>query len=203
MSDELRSNVTSTDDQPSAPGKYDPRRLRLSAAAGEQPVTKKVITSIPVAKPNKQVYVRVHPGEDFRLNAALIELKESRHIYLVIPELVPELEGEITHATLFTGTTRDGNLFLWPVKLPESEGRSNSWNESAMEAASRAMTKWVRVVANMGVGAYEYYEATGNLGDPAWPGDLSFEDILGIAFKNDRLIESLEHPLIQRLRGLK
>jgi hypothetical protein len=57
----------------------------------------------------------------------------------------------------------------------------------------------VRVVANMGLGAYEVYEASGDLPDPSWP-ELSFPEILKVAFKG-RYITEVEHPVIRRLRG--
>jgi hypothetical protein len=61
------------------------------------------------------------------------------------------------------------------------------------------MHEWVRITANMSLGAYDIYEATGNLPDPVWP-DLPFPDLLRIAFR-DRIVDRVDHPLIQRLRG--
>jgi hypothetical protein len=93
-------------------------------------------------------------------------------------------------------------VFLWPVKLPDEDARFNSWNDSAREAVSKAMEAWVRVVANMQVGGYEYQIAIADLPEPTWP-DCSFNEILSIAFKGDRLIDSVDHHLVQRLRGCK
>ena len=39
----------------------------------------------------------------------------------------------------------------------------------------------------------------GNIPDPIWP-ELSFDAIYRIAFK-DRVIRSLDHPVVKRLRG--
>ena len=61
------------------------------------------------------------------------------------------------------------------------------------------MKSWVRVKSNMGLGAYEIFEAEGSIPDPIWP-ELSFDAILRIAFK-DRMIRSLDHPVVKRLRG--
>jgi hypothetical protein len=61
------------------------------------------------------------------------------------------------------------------------------------------MEKWVRVTANMSLGAYEIWEAVGNLPEPEWP-QLSFQDILKIAFR-DRIVDRPDHPLIMKLRG--
>ena len=51
----------------------------------------------------------------------------------------------------------------------------------------------------MSLGAYEIYEATGNLPEPEWP-DLEFDKILEIAFR-DRFVTAPDHPVVKRLQG--
>jgi len=68
-----------------------------------------------------------------------------------------------------------------------------------MEAATLAAGKWVRVQANMSLGAYDVYEAAGQWAAPDWP-DMPFQQLLKIAFK-DRFISGLDHPILKRLRG--
>jgi hypothetical protein len=51
----------------------------------------------------------------------------------------------------------------------------------------------------MSLGAYETFEATGDLPEPIWP-ELPFPEILKIAFR-DHIVERADHPLVQRLRG--
>lgn len=51
----------------------------------------------------------------------------------------------------------------------------------------------------MGLGAYEISEAVGNLSEPVWP-ELSLPEILRIAFR-DRMVTTLDHPLVKRLLG--
>jgi hypothetical protein len=63
-----------------------------------------------------------------------------------------------------------------------------------------AMTHWVRVKANTNLGAYEIFKAQAEFGEPEWP-DLSFWELIKIAFR-DHLIDSLDHPVVKRLRGL-
>jgi hypothetical protein len=62
------------------------------------------------------------------------------------------------------------------------------------------MTKWVRVKANMSLGAYEMTESTAAIPDPEWP-DLPFQELLRIGFKK-KLIDRLDHAVVKRLRGL-
>ena len=68
-----------------------------------------------------------------------------------------------------------------------------------MEAYEEAKKHWVRVSANMSLGAYEIFEALGNLSDPEWP-EESMDEIVRIAFRNS-FIDSYDHPVLRRLRG--
>ena len=115
---------------------------------------------MPVRKPNNQDFVRVHSDEAYRLNSAIIELKDDREIYLVLPHVAHQLPGECSPVTLYTAINRQGVVFLWPVKLPTPDGKVLEWHRSAAEAAERAMGCWLRVKADMALGAYAMYEAS-------------------------------------------
>jgi hypothetical protein len=180
---------------------FDLSSLRLSqdfaAAAG----VKKLVTTIPIRKPSKEWFVRTHPGSGYRLQTAVLELKEEREIYLVAPALRSDLADEptISPRMLVTAINRQGVLFLWPIRLPGADGRIDDWNRSAMDAVDEAQTRWVRVQANMGLGAYEVAVGCGTMPEPAWP-DLPFQEIIKIAFR-DRMISEWSHPVLRRLRG--
>ncbi len=178
---------------------FDLERLRLSQDfAGEIGVKKAVIT-VPVRRPNRQWFVRVHPDASWRLETAVLELNDERETYLVEPDLWPELLGEIVPKVLFAAINRQGIVFLWPVRLPGADGRHDHWNRSALEAAQLAMNSWVRVAANMSLGAYDVYQASADLPEPEWP-EIGFKRLLEVAFR-DRFIQEPDHPVIRRLRG--
>jgi hypothetical protein len=188
----------------SAPGgldPFDPASLRLSQDFTASMGVKKALLAVPVRKPDKSWFVRVHPEESYRLQTAVIELKEDRETYLVAPALWPELAAEATFSprALFTAANRQGVVFIWPVRLPGPDGRIDEWSRTALEAAQMAAESWVRVAANMSLGAYDVFRATGQFPEPEWP-DLSFKELLRIAFK-DRFISDLNHPVLRRLRG--
>ena len=152
------------------PNPFDPAALRLDQSFADSVGVKKRLMTVPVRKPNRQDFVRVHPDPSVRLTpAAIIEVKEDREVYLVTPNMAQELPGEFAAATLFTAINRQGVLHLWPVKLPGPDGKHNEWHRSAAEAAELAMKRWVRLTANMSLGAYEVFEATGDLPEPVWP----------------------------------
>ena len=144
--------------------------------------------------------MRVHPDAAYRLSpAAIIELTDDREVYLVTPAIAPDLVGEIAAATIYTAINRQGVVHLWPIRLPAPDGKHNPWHMAQADAAERAMHRWIRVMANMSLGAYDMFEAAGNIPEPAWP-ELPFTELLRIAFR-DRLIDRLDHPVVQHLRG--
>jgi len=180
---------------------FDPARLRLTQSFAETLGVKKLLTTVPVGKPGAQEFFRTHSDSAYRENVPVIELKSDRELYLVAPELVSELADELVPVTLFTIVSRQGVLRLWPVRLPGADGKTNNWWDSARAGAEAGINDWVRVKANMDLGAYEIVAATAITAKPAWP-DLSFQEILRIAFKG-RLIETADHAVIKRLRGLE
>jgi len=179
---------------------FDPESLKIKSNFTDQIGVKKVITKIPVCKPDRQCFFRVHSDPTYRLETALVDFKEEREIYLVEQSLCAELPTEVVPKVLYYAITRQNNPFLWHIRLPNSDGKLDAWNQSALDAAELAQKKWVRCSANMGAGHYDVFEATGNLSEPEWP-DLSFKEILKLAFKG-RYINSLDHPVIQKLQGL-
>jgi len=183
-----------------AADRFDPSALRLSQDFGADLGVKRVILTIPVRKPDRQWFVRTHPSEDYRLATAVLEVKEDRETYLVAPALRSELPGEIVPKLLWTAINRQGVVFLWSIRLPGTEGKVDPWNRSASEAADRAQCRWTRIAANMALGAYDVFEGSNDLPEPTWP-EISFAEILKIAFK-DNYIETPDHPVLRRLRGL-
>jgi hypothetical protein len=184
-----------------APDPFDPAALRLTQDFAASFGVKKALLTVPVRKPDKSWFVRVHPADDYTLQTAVVELKEDRETYLVAPDLWPGLAGDSTFSprALFTAINRQGVLFIWPVRLPGTDGKVDSWSQSALEAAKMARQSWVRVAANMALGAYEVHQATGDLEQPDWP-ETPFRELLKIAFK-DRMITALDYPVLRRLRG--
>jgi hypothetical protein len=182
------------------PNPFDPAALRLDQNFAASVGVRKVLTTIPTRKPNRQEFVRVRPGDEWRLATFALEDKINRDTFLVDRSLWGELTGEIYPVVLLLAINRQSDVFLWPAKLPGVDGRSNSWNDSALAAATLAETMWIRLVANMSAGIYDVYEAAAeNLAEPTWP-ELDFSEILKLAF-GKRFINSPDHVVLQSLRG--
>lgn len=186
-------------DQSTSVDPFDLSRLTLPQNFGDMVGAKKCLTAVSVRKPNRQEFIRVRPGGNWRIDTGVLEVKEERETYLVDPSLWPILPGEITPKVLVTAVNRQNIVFLWPLRLPGSDGRVDQWSQSALEASMLATDGWICVKANMSAGAYEVYQAGGDLPDPVWP-EISFQELIRIAFK-DRFIKDVAHPVIRRLRG--
>lgn len=173
--------------------------MRLPSDFGAITGVQKVLTMVPIRKPSPQAYVRVHPDVAWTLVVAVVEMKDDNDVYLVLPELYSALAQEARPKQLYIGITRDGNPFVWLVNMPGPDGRIDMWSQSAHAGANLAKKHWVRIKSNRDLGAYEVLQATNLKDEPSWPG-LSFKELVNLAFRG-KVIDSLDHVVIRRLRG--
>src|SRR5262249_32668457 len=125
-----------------APDPFDLASLRLNPSFLETAGVKKLVTTVPVKRPSPQDFFRVHPAQEYRDNFGMIDLKDDREEFLVHPSILPELRGEVVFKTIFTTTSRQGVVSLWPIRLPAPDERKTEWPRSAREAAELAQTRW-------------------------------------------------------------
>jgi hypothetical protein len=182
------------------PSRFSPSRLRLSQDFDQLAGVTKLITTVPVKKPDPLCFVRVHPDPAMSLvGALLLDRVDGRETFLVDPSLYAEVATVAKVKVLYTAITRQGVAFLWPVGMAGNDGRTNAWNTSAQQAAETARTRWVRVNSNLALGAYDIYIPQANLPEPEWP-DLTLEQFLELGFR-DRFIDAVDHPVLKQLRG--
>ena len=185
---------------PATPDPFNLETLRLDQNFVERAGVKKLLTKVPVQNPDPQSFIRVH--KNYRMALAVIVLKQDNETYLLTPSIARELPGEFVMVMMHTVITRQGTIFLWPIRLPDADGRINEWHQSAADAAKYAEEHWVRVKSNKAIRGYDLIPVPDDVTvpEPTWP-DLSFQELLRIAFR-DRLVDRLDHPVIKRLRGI-
>ena len=181
------------------PNPFDPDNLRITGDVNTVGA-EKLLVRVKVRKPSKQEYFRIHNGPDYRLPCAILEIKDEREVYLVTPDVLPVLAEDVRHVELRLCQNRQGIPFLWHVPMPSPDGLTNSWHESAREAAGLAEDSWIRMIAVMAEGGYSVYRATGTIPEPQWP-EKNFRELLQLAFKDGKLIDSENHPIVQQLNG--
>jgi hypothetical protein len=181
----------------------DLEAIRLSPdAAGSGIGTREILTRVPVKRPRKDEFIRCHPAPEMSLAVTIyVDRDEQEQVYFVAPAMRGELAEDLRAVLLQLSVTRKGTLFIWPLTLPnEDNPLGRSWHESARAAAEIAKTKWIRISADKSLGGYRVRVAEGPLSEPQWP-DRPFNELLEIAF-TDRIIHTMDHPLVRRLRGL-
>jgi hypothetical protein len=191
---------------PAAPGPIDVAALRIDPDNLAPFMRRPKQLVVPVRKPNRTWFIRVHPDAGYHYATYLLELKDdagkgTQEMYLVHQDLWPDLTGEPTFTpwVLHTAVSRQGDYFLWPIRAPRPDGRRDDWSATAREAAALAQKSWVRVLANMTLGAYDVLEASAKLPEPVWP-SASFDELVNRAFR-DTFIASEDHPVLKKLRG--
>lgn len=195
----MQAQTTPNQVEPSTTTFNDLKSLRLPANYGATLGVKKLLTNVPVGKPKKTQFFRVHVSEDMTFPAMILENKESRESYLVMPEVAQGISELVRPVMLRAAIDRQNNVFLIPVPLPGENGARNPWHESLAQAVEHAKLKWIRIAANMHTGSYDVYEAKGELSEPEWPAH-DIDALIQVAFSG-KIITNLDHPVVQSLLG--
>jgi hypothetical protein len=167
--------------------------------------TKEILTKVAVRKPKKDEFFRTHPTACHGPCIIYeVQSQMATETYVVAPavwNVVKELlKGHARRVVLRATMARGGLLFLNPIVDPDPLAKSNDYHETARESAIAAITSWVRQQADTTQGKYRLWVAEGDLGEPLWP-EFDIKDLVRKAFKG-RVISSIDHELIEGLRGL-
>ncbi len=188
-----------TPQQTSSSTTVDLKALRLPANYGATLGVKKLLTNVPVGRPRKTLFFRAHSSDDMAFPAMVLEQKEVRESYIVMPDVAQEITEMLRPVMLHAAIDRQNNVFLIPVPLPGESGLRNPWHESLAQAVEQAKLKWLRITANMSIGGYDVYQAEAALPEPEWPGH-DIETLIRVAFRG-KIIQGLDHPIVQSLLG--
>ena len=185
--------------QPSNISATDLNSLRLPTNYGATLGVQKLLTTVPVGKPNKSTFFRVQQSEELAFNTFILENKEARETYIVLPAVAQVISELVRPVMLNIATDRQNNVSLIPVQLPKDDGTRNPWHESLAQAVERAKINWIRINPNMQLGGYDIFEATAQLPEPIWPA-RTIDELVDIAFLG-KIIRSVEHPVVQTYLG--
>ena len=174
----------------------------LGVSVDELIPSQKVLTHLQVRKPKKDEWVRVHPTLAATLN--IYEDQEARATYLVMPAALEPMADLVKRVRVTLTASYSGVFFAWPVPVP-ADVRANAWHASAFAGAEVATRSWVRIAA--GDGEYSVHKRSVNDGKvPEWPGEIpDLPTMLRYAFAKvggAEVIETTDHPVVQRLLGI-
>lgn len=152
------------------------------------------VTDIKIRRPRSKEFFRVATGTE--PGDACI-LWDSRDAWLVQPDIALHIRGQIEFCQLYLACNEDGEIFLLPLRDPLMH-EDKAGEESRRKAVMYAKKAWVRMEWSKKF-KYKIFTPT-NMefkGNPVWPSS-SLSDLVK-AVKNDRWIDSLSHPLLQKM----
>jgi hypothetical protein len=152
-----------------------------------------------IAKPEKQIWFSPCPEQEFLKSFYTLQDNSDRNNhYILHPKLAGDLEGEYTKKLLVPCITRQGVVSFWPIKLPDEDGKIDRWNGSALEIATSNGGTWCRLKSDHSNQCYQVSTPGNTWVPPTWPDDLNNQLKKAVA---KVFIDTMDHPLIKRLRG--
>jgi hypothetical protein len=198
--------ISSTSTSTATINVFDFDAIRLPPDFEREGGVRRQLTRLSVRKPRPQEWIRVNPDSAYSARVATIVYKESdeskEEIYLVAPQLIPDLESELTYMTLYLAINRQGSLFIWPCRDPNPElKRGDTAAITRMEAAKAAMERYVRVQWRSPAYEISFRDDSFVETEPTWP-DKQFKELCELAFiKMGMFVPDLNHQVVKIIQG--
>lgn len=161
--------------------------------------SEKVLTSLPVRKPKRDEWIRLHP--EIHTRAYIYESREDNSWYVVLPTVVEPMLDVVRYVQLTLAVNYGGSAFVHPVPVP-TERKAHRAHITGFAGAEQAMREWVRISWNGS--EYDIYRRSSAKVEPAWPAEVTNpSEMLRFAAKAGgfEVIDSLDHPVVRELQG--
>ena len=104
------------------PDPFNLASLKINLAFKEGANVKKMLNVIPVRRPKKQEWFRVHSDEAYRGDFAVIKTEADGEFFIVSPAIARDFAKECSFVTIYTVINSGGVVFLWPATIPATDG---------------------------------------------------------------------------------
>jgi len=157
--------------------------------------------SIVLGRPSKNEALKLSPDGGMEFAGIIRRLEDENgnfageEFYPVTADLQESLYDSIRLVRIHIGITEHGKHFAMMQKLPGFDGYSDSWVESMAEAVELAMSGWVRVGTDFGKKSYVVTKVSLNKRPQKF---MDQNQAIGELLE-DKVISSLEHPVVQEL----
>jgi hypothetical protein len=158
---------------------------------------------VEVRKPSAWDFIRVHPT--MTLQVGIIEIPDERDgPYLVTPPVYALFGKVVSRRKLYvckTSLMPPAAVFLWPARMPLEDQKKGGgrYNETAMQAAERAKTKWTKIQSDSALKCYRIFGPQEPLDEPVWP-TATLLELIRRGFGDGHLVNSPNHPLVRRYK---
>jgi hypothetical protein len=167
--------------------------------------SKQTKVAIAIGKQSSSVAFKLDP-EQKKTFVYIVEKIESdtgefvrEDYYVVVTNLHVELEKHTKLITFHAGMTQYDQAFIYPEKIPNIDGYSDSWIASGGQLVKKAEKSWVRGKANFNKKEYEATSLNLQKRPITW---FDFNTALNEALKSN-IIDSMDHPVLKRLGIVK
>jgi hypothetical protein len=182
------------------PDPFDPEYLRQSQGFADLLGIKPLLLVVKVGKPRAEDWFRVNPDPAYQAQAALYEGKDKKEFYLVHPQMRDQLPGLWHNYSLYLTMTRQGVPMLWPIRMPDSDGKIHDAHYTARQGAYQGTQTWTRIQwTGSHYDVFPWTNADLLIPEPEWP-TVSMRELMKVAFSN-YLIDTPEHLIVKRLQG--
>ncbi len=118
--------------------------------------------------------------------------------FVLHSKLVPQYCAETDPMYLFPMINRSGDIFLWPIRMPDECGELHEWNAKALEAQAKSQTSWIRIMVNRDRTNYHCEFPESPLSEPVWPRDIPDMKTLMRIVLRKVLITTDDHPVLRK-----
>ncbi len=186
--------------KPASVDPFDPMLLGIATDYAAAINAKASTKPFELRAPNEQEFFRTSPQENQHLVVGSITDKQDMgKVYIVSGALLEEVKLKfpkvVRAVDLVLTQILAGASLVWPVPLAEDRG--GKWHSTQRAACAQGRTRWTNKTA--GRGEYDIVTVD-NAREVDWDPFPPFRDILRQA-ASERLIDSLDHPLLKKLRG--
>ncbi len=182
----------------------DPAALRIPITARHSEQRKTPATAaIAIRRPANDEWAYVNPNSEFHFENFWCYEKDKK-VYMITPTLYPQLEVYVARVfaewDFYLAAVKNDDPVIWPVKHSDTD-----YFRTQREAVQAAMTGWYQIQSNQALKRYDYRPAHADYPTPDWTGFETTEDARALFTKTFRnsLITSLDHDVLERLRGRK
>jgi hypothetical protein len=161
--------------------------------------SEKLLTSLPVRKPKRDEWIRIHMEISARVH--IYEARDENTFYIVLPGVVEPLQDVVRYVQLSLAVNYSGGVFVWPVTVP-TERKPHRAHITAFAAVEKAAREWIRI--SWGKDEYDVYRRSSAKIEPAWPEEITnASEMLRFAAKAGgiEIIDSLDHPVVRAFQG--
>lgn len=154
-----------------------------------------------VRKPKPTDFFRICAEAGWPFTTYVVDMKNEGGLYIVTPEAAELVPDHLETASFYLAVNMQGVYFVVPFTAKNAQSLQNPWKSTMRKALARAQTDWVQMIANQTGGHYRCNVARAtNPPVPTWPA-VSADEVMTTAMEG-RVIDSPNHPVIERLLGL-